>query len=440
MIKISVVLINKNRGFSLKPAIEAVLRQLKADDELIVVDDNSSDDSVSILEDYLDEITKLIRISSGGNRSKVRNTGAKQAKNEIIIFVDGDVIIGPNNINKVRKLHENCDVIGTNGVVFGNDCDAQQFEIVTQMSVDEYAEKLNENFDVLYDYESFFDYRYFNDQYLQDTSKNWTHYFTSFASVKKEAFEQIGGFDENIRSWGSEDIEMAYRLNQYGKIIVDKSIVSFHWAHDKNPFDNFNSNTTNYYYFLYKYRTHQFEIAMAYDVSFPEPLRKWLREIMDTISRRNNNDYRPVLNNNEACIYLTDSKHKDGYIEIKKEDELLTLNLLGLALPVGDKLLDKIYISPYYGLLPESILATILQEAIRISKVVLLPRRKICSEDPMEDELQGRNFYMFNNLFAVIFKLKYFNFSEYDSEYFRVELKDNANMYVGKKNTIYTIC
>ncbi len=45
----------------------------------------------------------------------------------------------------------------------------------------------------------------------------------------------VGGFDEQIRSWGGEDIDLAYRLHRDGvRFLVNRSAGSIHYPHGSN--------------------------------------------------------------------------------------------------------------------------------------------------------------------------------------------------------------
>ena len=69
--------------------MRSVLSQSLADLELIVVDDGSTDGSVRLVESFHDERIRLIRQKNGGP-GVARNTGAKSAKGEWILFLDAD--------------------------------------------------------------------------------------------------------------------------------------------------------------------------------------------------------------------------------------------------------------------------------------------------------------------------------------------------------------
>jgi len=86
--RISVVLPTYNRSWSLKEAVDSVLRQDYPEYELIVVDDGSTDHTSQILEGYRGRLS-VIRQSNRGV-STARNRGIEAAEGELIAFLDSD--------------------------------------------------------------------------------------------------------------------------------------------------------------------------------------------------------------------------------------------------------------------------------------------------------------------------------------------------------------
>lgn len=86
---ISVIIPLYNKEAIVKRSIQSVLNQSFQDFELIIVDDGSTDNSVSIVKTIYDDRVTLIQQANGGP-SAARNTGAKHAKGKWIIFLDAD--------------------------------------------------------------------------------------------------------------------------------------------------------------------------------------------------------------------------------------------------------------------------------------------------------------------------------------------------------------
>ena len=86
--KISVVIPCYNSARWVGEAVKSALAQTRSPDEIIVVDDGSSDDPASVLRPFGDRV-RLVRRENGG-LSAARNTGAAVASGEWLLFLDAD--------------------------------------------------------------------------------------------------------------------------------------------------------------------------------------------------------------------------------------------------------------------------------------------------------------------------------------------------------------
>jgi glycosyltransferase involved in cell wall biosynthesis len=86
----SVLVCTYNRAHLLRRAIHSVLAQTDADFELLVVDDNSSDDTSKVVEEFSDERIVYIKRPVNGGSSAARNTGIGHASGRYIAFLDDD--------------------------------------------------------------------------------------------------------------------------------------------------------------------------------------------------------------------------------------------------------------------------------------------------------------------------------------------------------------
>ena len=100
---ISVVIPLYNKEESIAQSLGSVLSQSYADFEVVLVDDGSTDGSVSVVESIHDPRIRLIRQENGGP-SKARNTGVKNARGEWILFLDADDELLPGALEYFAKL------------------------------------------------------------------------------------------------------------------------------------------------------------------------------------------------------------------------------------------------------------------------------------------------------------------------------------------------
>ena len=102
--EITVVIPTYNRYELLKRALASVFAQTQQVDEIIVVDDGSTDNSAQIAKDF-PSITYIYQENRGV--SAARNAGIKKAKNEWIAFLDSDDAWHPQKIEEQTQFHKN---------------------------------------------------------------------------------------------------------------------------------------------------------------------------------------------------------------------------------------------------------------------------------------------------------------------------------------------
>ncbi len=90
---ISVIMPVYNAEKFLKDSIESVLNQTFKDFEFIIVNDGSTDNSLNIIESYIDKDSRIKIINQENSGVSVaRNVGIKNASGEYIAFIDSDDI------------------------------------------------------------------------------------------------------------------------------------------------------------------------------------------------------------------------------------------------------------------------------------------------------------------------------------------------------------
>jgi glycosyltransferase involved in cell wall biosynthesis len=99
---VSVIMLSYNHEAYLSEAIESVLQQTVQDFELIIIDDNSDDDSVPLIKKYQTRDKRIKTIFQGTNQGIPRNTneGFGAAKGKYITFIDSDDVWMPEKLQK----------------------------------------------------------------------------------------------------------------------------------------------------------------------------------------------------------------------------------------------------------------------------------------------------------------------------------------------------
>jgi GT2 family glycosyltransferase len=86
--ELSVVVISKNEGARLRETVENLLATATKECEIVVVDDQSEDDSAAFLNDPGFRDVKAVRTAQTQGIARARNLGAGEAAGEILVFSD----------------------------------------------------------------------------------------------------------------------------------------------------------------------------------------------------------------------------------------------------------------------------------------------------------------------------------------------------------------
>lgn len=118
-ILVTVVIPTFNRERYIAECIESVIAQGRADMEIIVVDDGSTDETRKVLDRYLNEVRYIFQDNKGV--SAARNVGVREARGKYVCFLDSDDIWKPNKLNVQVALSANDDVLCFHGVEWFED-------------------------------------------------------------------------------------------------------------------------------------------------------------------------------------------------------------------------------------------------------------------------------------------------------------------------------
>ncbi len=101
---VSIVIPTHNRWPRLRCALDGVLSQRGSEDEVIVVDDASSDETVQALRrEYAESIRLYVQQENAGPAA-ARNQGIQRASGEFIAFLDSDDEWRPGRLQKCREV------------------------------------------------------------------------------------------------------------------------------------------------------------------------------------------------------------------------------------------------------------------------------------------------------------------------------------------------
>ncbi|HTL89370.1 MAG TPA: glycosyltransferase family 2 protein [Leptolyngbya sp.] len=119
----SIIINNYNYQKYVIDAIESAIDQSISADEIIVVDDGSSDQSAEILRDRFSHLKLVLKNSNEGQLAAFQ-AGFEQSTGDIIFFLDADDLYQNTYIETALEFyqkHPNCDFLFTSAELFGNE-------------------------------------------------------------------------------------------------------------------------------------------------------------------------------------------------------------------------------------------------------------------------------------------------------------------------------
>ncbi|WP_031497788.1 glycosyltransferase [Bryobacter aggregatus] len=185
-----------NAAAVLPRCLGAIQRSTLLPGELIVVSDSSTDNTVSIAEQFG---ATVLQTSVQSGPAVARNIGAKAAQGDLILFLDSDVEACPDAIEKIVKSFEEDPQLDALIGSYDFAPDGRGF-------ISRYRNLLHS---------------YFHQQGKRETIAFWG----ACGAVRKDAFLAVGGFDVSFGRPSIEDIELGYRMKKNGsRIALDPSI------------------------------------------------------------------------------------------------------------------------------------------------------------------------------------------------------------------------
>lgn len=194
---LSVVVPTYNRQWILTRTLPSLLDQegVRAEHEVIVVVDGSTDRTLAMLRGT--EWGSRLRVIAQPNRGQAsaRNRGAAEARGEILLFLDDDMVAAPDLVSVHLEEHGSSRervILGEMGLAEGV---RRSF---LKQGVQEWGREFAKRVSTP-------GYRF-----------RFDDWHSGHASIARSLFVGLGGFDESFVSYGNEDYDLGWRLIHRG--------------------------------------------------------------------------------------------------------------------------------------------------------------------------------------------------------------------------------
>jgi glycosyltransferase involved in cell wall biosynthesis len=204
---VSVVIPAYNEASRIDRSIQSVLGQTHPVDEIIVVDDGSTDGTAEVVAKYAGRVTCISQANQG--QSATRNTGIRAARHEWVAFLDADDEWMPDHIgNALNVLVKYPDVVWYCAAFESRSESGAKFQ------------------------DPYMDEKYLHDGVLDNyfiAQADTSFSCSSSMIVKRSVFSEAGMFNSDILHYG-EDLDMWFRIAlRYPKIGYSRLPGCIYW-------------------------------------------------------------------------------------------------------------------------------------------------------------------------------------------------------------------
>jgi glycosyltransferase involved in cell wall biosynthesis len=207
---ISFIIPAYNCEHTISETVESILKNIEADDEVIIVNDCSTDNTLYIIQQYANQNAQIKivqhKVNKGG--AATRNTAVENSSNDLIFCLDSDNVLLENTICKLKQA------------LLDADADAAAFQSVTFFS-----KKITN-----ISHKWFFKNKYIT---LQDALCSGVCPISSGNYLyKKSSWRKVGGYPEFAKSLDAWGFGLRQLANNHKMIILEGSTYLHRVGHE----------------------------------------------------------------------------------------------------------------------------------------------------------------------------------------------------------------
>ncbi|MBN8929605.1 MAG: glycosyltransferase family 2 protein [Rhodospirillales bacterium] len=194
----------------IEDSLNSVLAQTRPPQEILVVDDGSTDDGAAVVERFIEKHpqVQLLRKANGG-QSAARNFAVKHSTGRLIALLDQDDMWYPHHLERLVEPFFKQRPIPLGWVY----CNLDEVDITGQMVTRDALRALS--------------YVKHPKRDLLGCLQTDMFVLPSASLISREAFEAVGGFDESLSGFEDDDLFLRIFRAGYDNVYIDEALTKW---------------------------------------------------------------------------------------------------------------------------------------------------------------------------------------------------------------------
>lgn len=236
-IDVSIIVVSYNTALLTRNCLESVYKHVRCSNEIIVVDNASTDNSLKFLRDLNDKKKiRLIELDKNLGFGSSNNRGAAVAKGKYLLFLNSDTLLTHDAVTPALKFALSHTRLGGYTPALRHVDGSLQatggsfptlFSLLTWQFFLDDLPLIGQYFKSIHPHEPgfLFLHRFFprlpksGNRSIYDKPGRPDWITGAFMFIPKAVFEKVGGFDEKIFLY-TEELELCYRIKKLGYVFV----------------------------------------------------------------------------------------------------------------------------------------------------------------------------------------------------------------------------
>ncbi|KAB2842606.1 glycosyltransferase [bacterium] len=200
--QVSIVVPVFNAAGELEALLEALLGQSRRPDEILFIDDGSSDGSKAVIQSYLGTSPSIQYFYQRNQGAAVaRNQGWRRSNGDIVVFLDDDCLPKPNWLESMLAPFADPEVGGVGGVYYTLRPESRMANLVG-LELDYKYSKLQGDVDC---------------------------FPTASLALRRDLLVRLGGFNEKYGNPCADDWDLTYKVSGCSRLLIQKTAVVGHY-------------------------------------------------------------------------------------------------------------------------------------------------------------------------------------------------------------------